>query len=266
MDFKIIVVIASFLFLFFSTLRMFYGLALMISIALGIKPLLKKINSQYKPSLQKYFTFYNNLNAKDKDTFERRVQLFIDLKTFIPRGGLKKITPEMKAIIAGSAVQLTFGFKNVYFRYFRRILVFPDIYFNRITKQYHKGEVNGRGIIVLSYNNLIKGFENNSDGINLGLHEMSHALQLENLVKNKEFDFLDKNALEEFKTEARKEILKIKNGENNLYRNYGSANFAEFFAVSIELFFEKPQNLYQYNSKLYTTIAAILNLNPMKII
>ncbi len=58
---------------------------------------------QYLPFVRKYFNFYTQLNLKDKEIFEKRVQLFIDNKKFISRGGLTKVTPEMKALVAGTA-------------------------------------------------------------------------------------------------------------------------------------------------------------------
>jgi MtfA peptidase len=113
--------------------------------------ILRNLEGRYKPFLSRYFIFYNAPNPKERLLFERRVQKFIDMKQFIPRAGIKVISAEIKAIIAGSAIQITFGYPNVYFRHFWRILVYPDNYYSSITYRYHKGEVNARGIIVMSF-------------------------------------------------------------------------------------------------------------------
>jgi len=130
---------------------------------------LRRIEKKYKQSLVKYSSFYNYLSEKDKISFEKRVQKFIDLKQFTPRAGIKEVTPEMKAMIAATAIQLTFGYPNVYFKHFKRILIYPDNYYSTITRAYHKGEVNIRGIIVLSWKSFHDGFINPTDGINLDL-------------------------------------------------------------------------------------------------
>jgi len=228
---------------------------------------LRELDKVYKPFLNQYFTFYAHLEEKNKLLFERRVQKFIDLKTFIPRGGLQIITPEMKALIAGSAIQLTFGYPDIYFLHFWRILVYPDNYYSRITHHYHKGEVNRRGIIVLSWRSFKEGFDDPSDGRNLGFHEMAHALRLINIVANEEYDFYDQGIMEEFEKEAKLETVKILNSHEaiSIFRNYSTTNMDEFFAVAIECFFEKPAEFKNYNLKLYQLLTMILKLDPAEL-
>jgi MtfA peptidase len=229
--------------------------------------ILRNLDKVYKPCLQQYFTFYNSLDLKSKLLFEKRVQKFIDLKTFIPRGGIKVITPEMKAMIAGSAIQLTFGYPNIYFLHFWRILIYPDNYYSTITHRYHRGEVNRRGIIVLSWNSFKEGFANSTDGRNLGLHEMAHALRLINIVENEEYDFYDRNIMNEFEKEANYETIKIINSphESSLFRRYSATNMDEFFSVAIECFFEKSLEFKEYNPKLYGLLSKILKTDPAQI-
>jgi len=228
---------------------------------------LRNLDNIYRPFLSQYFPFYNSLNTKDKQTFERRVQKFIDLKQFIPRGGIKEITPEMKALIAGSAIQLTFGYPGIYFLHFWRILIYPDNYYSTITRNYHKGEVNRRGLIVLSWKSFKEGFSNQADGLNLGFHEMAHALRLINIVDNEEYGFYDREVMNEFDKEARHEMIKLTNSphEKSLFRSYGTVNLDEFFSVAIECFFERSYEFRQYNPKLYGLLSAILKIDPDKL-
>jgi MtfA peptidase len=229
--------------------------------------LLKKLEKRYKLYLLKYFPFYNALSEKQKKTFEKRVQKFIDLKQFIPRGGIKVVTPEMKAMIAGSAIQLSFGYPNVYFRHFRKILIYPDNYYSTITRQYHKGEVNVRGLIVLSWKDFHSGFTNSTDGVNLGLHEMAHALRLINIVENNEFNFYEKRIMMEFDKEARLEMDKIRNSIHgpSIFRAYSITNHEEFFAVAVELFFERACIFKEYYPRLYELLVDIFKIDPESI-
>lgn len=228
---------------------------------------LRELDKVYKPFLEEYFTFYNCLDSKQKLLFERRVQKFIDLKEFIPRGGLESVKPEMKAMIAGSAIQLTFGYPDIYFLHFWRILVYPDNYYSTISRRFHKGEVNRRGIIVLSWRSFKEGFSNPDDGRNLGFHEMAHALRLINIVENDEYDFYDRSVMKEFEKEARSEITRINNSPPGacLFRRYGTTNIDEFFSVAVECFFETPAELKAYNPAIYELLSKILKSDPVNL-
>lgn len=227
--------------------------------------ILRNLDTRYKPFLIKYFKFYNALEPLERTLFEKRVQKFIDMKQFIPRGGIKEVTPAMKAMIAGSAIQITFGYPDVYFRHFWRILIYPDNYYSSITRRYHKGEVNARGIIVLSWNSFSEGFEDPADGRNLGFHEMAHALRLINIVENDEYDFYDRSIMKEFEAEAQKETVKILNSPEgtSLFRSYCVTNTDEFFSVAVECFFERPADFRDYNPRLYELLSQILKSDPV---
>lgn len=221
----------------------------------------------YKPYLIQYFPVYNLLGDSEKILFERRVQKFINMKTFISRGDLK-VTPEMKALIAGAAIQITMGYPDVYFSHFRTIIIYPDKYYSRITKHYHNGEVNQLGVIVLSWKSFMDGFRDPRDGVNLGYHEMAHALKLENIVENSDYDFFDHNLIRDFEREGTKEMQKVKDNPEgtSFFCEYSSTNLNEFFAVAIENYIERPKELKDYNAKLYGFLASILNFDILKIL
>jgi Mlc titration factor MtfA (ptsG expression regulator) len=170
----------------------------------------------------------------------------------------------MVVLISACAIQLTFGFPGIYFSHFYRILIYPNDYYSRITRKYHQGEVNRAGIIVLSWSNFLQGYAQRGDGRNLGLHEMAHAMMLENKITNQEFEFLSNDHLDQWSRLAKKEIEQIKKGES-IFREYGSANIHEFFAVAVEVYFEQPHFLYNQNRQLYETMALLLNQDVLKI-
>jgi len=262
---EILIFIIGILIILFTTARMFWSFILFVLQLFNLKPVYRSLKPEYKTYLNTYFKFYRQLNNEDKILFERRVQFFIDLKTFIPRGGLKTVSSEVKAMIAGSAIQITYGYPDVYFRYFSKILVYPDKYFNKLTNQYHKGEVNLKGIIVLSVKSLKQGWINNEDGVNLGLHEMAHALSVENMAQNSEFNFIDMESVKYLKELAVIEMKRIKQEGNSIFRRYGSASFREFFAVATEVFFEKPETFKAYNTEMYQLMVRILNMDPLQL-
>ena len=226
------------------------------------RPLPKK----YITILKKYFHYYNNLNYEDKKLFERKVQYFIYIKEFIPRQ-MERITDEMKVLIAACAVQLTFGYPRVFLSHFKRILVYPDNYYSTINQTYHKGEVNPRlKAIVLSWKSFIDGYVDLKDGINLGLHEMAHALRLENRIMNDEYDFFDPKLLDEWHALADMEIERIGNGTSRMFRDYAATNHDEFFAIAVENFFERPSEFKELMPRIYEVLARLLKQDPIKMI
>lgn len=224
----------------------------------------RPVSPGYKKSLQDHFLYYQNLNPENKRRFEIRVQAFIDSNQFIPRS-YTHITDEMKALIAGSAVQLTFGFSHLNFAHFSKILIYKDDYYSKITRKYHAGEVNMAGLIVLSWTNFVKGYKNHSDGKNLGLHEMAHALRLENGIRNREYDFIDPVTSSRFNELAVEEMRLIKRGQTLFFRHYASMNLHEFFAVAIENFFERPAEFLDYKPELYDCLTKLLHQDPLKL-
>jgi Mlc titration factor MtfA (ptsG expression regulator) len=224
----------------------------------------RKLNPLSKKILTDNFKFYQRLSNNDKIIFERRVQKFISMKEFVPRGELKTVTREMKTLIAASAIQITFGLPSIYFRHFYRILLYPDDYYSTITRHYHRGEVNSNGFIVLSWTNLVNGYLDDTDGRNLGLHEMAHALKIADSIQNEEeYDFMDSGTYGKFISEARLEMQKITNAKNSFFRDYAATNDYEFFAVAVENFFERPKAFHDYNQKLYILLCELLNQDPL---
>jgi len=225
-----------------------------------------RLNPIYQPYIDKYFPILSKLSEEDRLLFESRVQRFINMKTFKTRGAIQ-VTPEMKALIAGSAIQITMGYPDVYFSHFRTIIIYPDKYYSRLTGKYHQGEVNQLGVIVLSWNSFMEGFRDPRDGVNLGYHEMAHALKLQDIVENNDYSFLDTSTMRAFEREAIKEMRIVKDNPEgtSFFREYSATNMNEFFAVAIENFIERPSEFKKYNSNLYLLLAKILNFDLLEL-
>ena len=220
------------------------------------------LSAKHKDFLVQNFVYYQKLPPKSKQIFERRLALFISSKKFIPRQ-MNHVTWEMKVLISASAIQLTFGFPKVNLSWFRYILIFPETFYSQANKQHHKGEVNPKAkTIVLSWKYFVEGYLK-PDGRNLGLHEMAHALRLENRIMNEEYNFLNHEVLEEWEARARRTMEEIKNGSETFFREYGSTNNEEFFAVAVENFFERPVEFYSKHPKTYQTLCRLLRQDPV---
>lgn len=219
--------------------------------------------AELRSILNKYFLYYKSLSPANKIKFENRVLHFINIKEFIPRQ-IPEVTVEMKVLIAACCIQIIFGFPSVHLAHFKRILVYPDAYYSTINRTYHKGEVNPRGqLIVLSWKSFVDGYLNPTDSINLGLHEMAHALKLENGIKNHEYKFLDPALLKKWQALSKRTMEEIRSGKNMFFRKYAEVNEDEFFAVAIENFFERPAEFKEQLPELYNTMTGLLRQNPL---
>lgn len=225
-----------------------------------------KLNEEQLKYLNQYSIYYRKLKPSHKREFKKRVGIFIYSKAFIPRQ-LDYVTEEMKIVVSSLAIQMTFGLPKVYLSHFSKVLIYPDNYYSTVNNQYHKGEVNPRfGIIVLSWKNLVQGIANETDGINLGLHELAHAIHLENRISNKEYGFIDSNLWEKYNDLVTYEMLKIKEGDTSMFRSAAAIDHHEFFAVLLENFFERPKALKAYSPVLYEKTTKLLKQDPIKLL
>jgi len=231
-------------------------------IAAPVKSKVLPVPKMYKEVLSNYFTYYNKLSPANKQKFEQKLCYFIYSKKFIPRN-VAEVTIEAKVLIAACAVQLTFGLPNVYLSHFNKILVYPDDYYSRVTRYFHKGEVNPAfGIIALSWKSFVDGYIYPSDSTNLGLHEMGHALRLENIIHNEEYHFFDETLIDQLDMYAHA-ICSDQLDDNGFFRNYACVNTHEFFAVAVENFFERPSHFQTALPELYSILAKLLNQDPL---
>lgn len=223
------------------------------------------LRASYREILKQNFKYYNLLSTRDKISFERKLRGFLASKIFISRQ-FPVVTDEMKVLISAAAVQLTFGLPQVYLRHFTKILIYADTYYSQINKKYHKGEVNpAYGIIVLSWKNFLEGYADPSDSLNLGIHEMAHALHLENVIINGEHAFLDREMLKLWEELVKKEMMAFRRGEAPFFRENAFTDEHEFFASATEVFFEDPERFKDQRPDLYFTLAALLNQDPIEL-
>ena len=259
-------VVGEYVLLFLVSLALLYLLQATGKVNLGLRipgriPPLKK---SYRAILKQYFAYYMHLSQDDRITFERKLVRFLYSRQFIGRG--IAITDEMKVLIGASAVQLTFGLPRVYLSHFQKILVYPNDYYSTINNKYHKGEVNPRlKLIVLSWPSFVQGYIEHDSGRNLGLHEMAHALHLENRIPNHEFGFFDPNVFESWRQHAQVAMEDIRSGRARFLRPYAAEDIYEFFAVAIEFFFEQPLQLREAMPTTYQLLVKLLNQDPVKL-
>ncbi len=223
-----------------------------------------ELSALHRGLITRHFTFYKLLSEPDKRRFEHRVKKFIDRHAFVGRDGVV-ITEKMKILIASTAIMLTFGMSRYLYSEFDTILIYPKDYFSQSTKQQHKGETNPRyRTIVFSWNDFMEGIRVEDNNLNLGLHELTHALHL-TFKKRKSMTAI--NFMKKFKellTILKDRKLQRKIVDSGYLRQYGFRNEYEFLAVLVEHFFETPEEFKEKLPEIYKIVRQMLNLDTLK--
>lgn len=225
-----------------------------------LNPSIFKIKKLIPPILQNN-DYYQRLDDREKECFRERVFEFILFKKFQKMGHIQ-ITNQMKIQVAATAVQITFGYTHKFeYLIIRRIIISKKDYRSRRTRKIHKGETNPTaGYVALSWESFQEGNRFSHDCINVGLHEFAHAQFSDELAgyDNKEFF----NSINQWHRTV-SEICK-KDKIHQFFRKYAFVNKMEFFAVSIEYFFEDPKTFKQQIPELYELMTKMLNQDPSK--
>jgi Mlc titration factor MtfA (ptsG expression regulator) len=207
------------------------------------------------------FTYYQKLNLEQKRKFALRVGGFMMSAEFSGKEGFK-VTEEVKIYVSACAVQLTFGLEGYLLENIDYIQIFPKKYYSRLSQAYHLGEYRRDGILRLSWVDFEKGFNEGESGVNLGLHEMAHALEVGMLNDNSTDEFFE-NYYIRWKAVMQETFEQMSfRGEKTILRAYAGANEHEFFAVCVEHFFERPSEFKHNLPHVYETLAILLNQDP----
>lgn len=206
---------------------------------------------------EKYFRYYNTLDAGYKQKFAERCLKFISAKAI---SGADDFQPDnrVKALVAASAVQLTLGLETWDLNYFEEIELHPSNFYSAKGNLKYSGETNLGGYIKLSWKSFIHGYEINDDAMNLGLHEFSHALRF-NSIKGHEQDYFVDNYFNKWIACASEAFNDIRNKKDTIFRSYGGANINEFLSVCIEHYFESPEEIKENYPVLYYATGILLN-------
>ncbi|MCH2196325.1 zinc-dependent peptidase [Kordia sp.] len=221
----------------------------------------KKFTERQRAVVSEEISFYSKLTTKEQRVFEHRVLRFINSHTFVGREDLL-VTERMQLLIASTAVMLTFGFRRYLLSRFETILVYPQHYFSNITKQYHKGEANPTyKTLVFSWEDFEEGIKIEDDNLNLGIHELTHAVHFSFLTESsysarsflKHYDLLLVSLTD---ADAQKRLIKM-----NYLRDYAFENQYEFLSVLVEHFFETPDEFRSKLPNIYNRVKLMLNMN-----
>lgn len=207
--------------------------------------------------------YYKPLSKRGKVLFISRIIDALQSKLFIGREG-ETITIEKKILVLSALVQLTFGLPKYMMPKFEGIGLYPSYFYSPLLRQNVKGLTFPNGHILLSWFDTLKGFHDANDNLNLALHEWSHAFIIDHENDPANWLYAQLNAnLKEMREHFKFFVAKV--DKPSYLREYAYVNHHEFFAVTVEHFFESPETFIQELPDVYITLCQLLNQNPLNV-
>jgi hypothetical protein len=209
------------------------------------------------------------LDDAERARLRQLAQVFLAEKRWEGCGGLE-LTDEIRVTIAIQGCVLILGRDHDLFARLVSILVYPSTVLTpsrngeepvAIAGQAFRGDV-----VILVWDQVLRGARDPRDGRNVVLHELAHAI-----------DFLDGAADGTPPLDSRDEyrtwtevcsaaFLALRGATEDadargVLRTYAAVNEAEFFAVATEAFFERPRALRDEQPALYDVLARFYRID-----
>ncbi len=234
----------------------------------------KPLSAEARATIAEQVPLTARLPADIRQTFEGKVNAFLEQVEFIGCDGLE-VTDEIRLSIAAQACLLIAG-SAAWYKNLATILVYPGAFKSMrrdhngyvVTEQesIRLGESWQYGPVVLSWADSDRGARVAHDGRNVVFHEFAHQLDALSghtdgvpvLAKGQSFAEWERAFVTAYKTH----LHQLEAGRHTVIDPYGAESFEEFFAVSVELFFEKPMALAREEPEVYVQLAKLLQLDP----
>jgi len=220
-----------------------------------------EVANNYSAIISRVLPYFNQLNESNKQRFLKRVYNFKKSKSFHFHGLEQQ--EELMILVSAAAIQVSFGLKNYLLPFFKDIHVLADAYEAIDSKEIYIGHVAPTGIYI-SWKYFVRGFADYTDGVNVALHEMAHALHHENFIKETGIDWDFRNDFEKLPAIFGPIMTQVIVQRKSYLRGYAFTNFQEFWAVSVEYFFENSQGLKDNLPQLYTILCDTLSQDPLR--
>lgn len=230
---------------------------------------------EWEAILNENVQLYPRLSGDDRAELKRHILVFLDEKHFEGCGGLE-ITDEIRVTVAGNACLLQLHRKPDYFPELVTILVYPEAFVVRHTEvdehgfemqdlMENAGESWDGGNVILAWNSAKHGALDPRDGLNVVLHEFAHQLDSTHGPGDGAPPMPRAQAREwarVFQAEYDKLCEEVDAGRDTVLDDYAATNPAEFFAVAVETFFEKPTQMKEHHPELYAQLQGYFQQDP----
>ncbi len=224
------------------------------------------LSGEDRTVLERRVSFYARLHEEDRRRFEALVAVFLGEHSITGVDDVE-VTREVRLLVGASAVRLVFGRPEWEYPDFGEILIYPGPF--RTDGSYStqlddpstaaSGLVHSIGGVIISLPDLYRGFDDETDGYNVGYHEFAHVL--DGRRPDGVPDNLELGAYRGWAQVMHSEFERVRRGDS-LLRGYAGSSPAEFFACSVEAFFEEPVRMRRAAPELYDQLAGYFNQKP----
>lgn len=205
-----------------------------------------------------------------------KVNLFLKQVEFYGCDGLE-VTDDMQLSIAAQACLLVVN-SDLWYDNLTTVLIYPGAFKSRqqrrsgyvVTEKeiVRTGESWDRGPVILSWAHSKQGALDDHDGQNVVFHEFAHQIDdlsggtngVPVLTKGQSFAEWEHVFLAAYDAH----VQAVEQGRPTVIDPYGATGHEEFFAVSVEVFFEQPQALKRAEPEVYAQLSQLFRLDPVR--
>ncbi len=213
--------------------------------------------------LERHVPLYRTLPADAQACFERDVQIFIDEHHFEGVEGVT-VSDDLRLGVAAGAALLLHGRPDWELEGSNTVLFYPDAF----DDQYFGGDyadfdgmAHEQGPVLLSARAVHESWADPADGSNVVLHELAHLFDFKNEGADGIPSLMDPSSEAVWQELVRREMRRIRQGQSIL-RRYAATAPSEFFAVAVEVFFERPDDMHAHHPDLFEALQAFFAFDP----
>ncbi|MES2019272.1 MAG: M90 family metallopeptidase [Pseudomonadota bacterium] len=238
--------------------------------------LARPIAPAWQAVMARNIPIYARMSGELRHQLDQRVQQFLHQKMFVGCAGLE-VDDEMRLTIAGQACLLLLNRHTKVYPGLHTILVYPSAFVvprkhadqaGVITeaRQDLLGESWGDGRVVLSWDHVLRGAHDWTDGQNVVLHEFAHQLDSESGSNNGAPYLGSPDSYRSWSQVLARDYANLQVDamyrQHSVMDHYGATNPAEFFAVATETFFEKPWQMAERHGELFAELFKYYRVDP----
>lgn len=218
----------------------------------------------WRKVLERRVEFYCNLDGDGRRRFEDDVRIFLaEQNVYGLRGAA--VSDEARVLIAAAAATLGHGIPDWEWPSLRDVVVYPRAFDDECRQSGDAeilGMVHAQGPILISERDLKHGFCRPHDGHNVAMHELAHVMDFATGHADGLPAGLEWVATAPWVDVVAQRLRKLRKKHRSVLRRYAATNEAEFFAVAVEAFFERPRRLHREDPELYAMLADYFRQDP----
>ena len=206
---------------------------------------------------------YVLMDGEGRRRFERDAAFILDEWRFEAVGDVR-LDDALKAMVAAAGALLVHGRPELELPSRHTALFYPD----RFDDDYlagGRGSLDGmahsQGPVILSVDALRSDWANPTNGHNVALHELAHLLDFKGSFALEEPEIGEAERPRGGDDLVAREMRRIRAGHSML-RRYGATNRAEFFAVAVENYFERPDVMASRHPELFEALHGYFGYVP----